>query len=317
MIEKISYKDIPDNFLEKAGESKFSLYPYDFNGVLFHHDRWKIIDETKMSFWGIVSNGVLQSILEFHLNDYDTNLLGVKAGTIQNIFTNPELRIEQKRKAWQELIEAFQVYRKNEEIKFCFIAVDNWESDLSLLLQQNGFRYILTWGKCFLQKVQDIALPEGYIVRTNKEEKDLPYILEMADSYFKGGRFYLDPNIGSGKADKMYKDLIISSYNNSKAGFIVLYNLENIPVGCIVSVQMSYKFNENIQAPSVRLVVFNKTGRGKGLASAFLSATSAQLLEKSSIIESGVEMHNLASVKMHFNAGYKINQIYSAYHSWV
>ena len=71
MIEKISHKDIPDSLLKEAGKDKFSLYPIEFNGVLFHHYRWKGIDETKVSFWAVIKEGVIQSVLEFYLNDYD------------------------------------------------------------------------------------------------------------------------------------------------------------------------------------------------------------------------------------------------------
>jgi hypothetical protein len=96
-----------------------------------------------------------------------------------------------------------------------------------------------------------------------------------------------------------------------------LYNPENIAAGCFISSQIEYQFDKNFQVSSLRLLVFDKKRAGKGVASAFLSATSALLLERNAIVESGLEMHNLASLKMHINAGYKVNNIYSAYHSWL
>ncbi|MEO7923967.1 MAG: hypothetical protein ABIR30_09825 [Chitinophagaceae bacterium] len=317
MVEKITHRDIPDALLKEAGQDKFFLYPIAFNGILFHKDRWKQLDEARTEFWGVVANGKLQAALEFSYSDYDTRLLGVKAGTIQYIFTDPQLDKSQKVKAWLELISSFQSYRQREGIKFCFTALNNWEVDLSLLLQQQGFLYILTWGKCFIQKVNPFVLPAGYNVRLNKEEKDLSQVLDMADSYFRGGRFYLDPKIGAAKGDRVYKDLITNSFADQRTEFAMLYNSEGIPVGCFLCPAVSYQLEERLDAYSLRLLVFDKKRTEKGIASVFLAATSDLLLKKRTLLESGIEMHNLPSLKIHSNAGYKINYIFSAYHSWL
>lgn len=317
MIEIISYKDIPEALLIETGKENFSLYPTPFNGVFFHQQRWSSIDETKTVFFGATENGKIRAVLEFNLSDYDSKLLAVKAGSTPYIFTDPELDAAQRVKVWQELINYFQAYRKKEKIDFCFIAVNNWEADLSLALQQVGFRYILTWGKCFVQQPSGLILPEGYVVEKIKREQDLPLILKMADNYFKGGRFYLDPLIGTDKADRLYKDLINNSFNNPSVDFVVLYNQDQVPVGCFISRPSQYNMGTLLKVNSLRLLVFDKDKAAKGVAAAFLSTTSDLLLKEVPLVESGIEMHNLPSFKIHANAGYKMNNIFSAYHSWL
>jgi hypothetical protein len=127
----------------------------------------------------------------------------------------------------------------------------------------------------------------------------------------------LDPRIGAAKADKLYKDLINNSFNNLATDFIVLYNQDQIPVGCFISRKIEYDFGAMLDVNSLRLLVFDKDKAVKGIASAFLSATSDLLLKDVSLVESGIEMHNLPSFKIHSNAGYKMNNIFSAYHSWL
>jgi hypothetical protein len=317
MIEIISYKDIPEALLVGTGKENFSLYPTPFNGVFFHRQRWASIDETKTIFFSATANGKIAAVLEFNLSDYDSQLLAVKAGSIPYIFTNPELEAGQREKLWQELINYFQAYRKKEKINFCFISVNNWEADLSLVLQQAGFKYILTWGKCFVQQPSGLILPEGYVVKKIKREQDLPLILKMADNYFKGGRFYLDPLIGTDKADRLYKDLINNGFSSSSVDFIVLYNQEEIPVGCFITRMIKYDVGSILNIRSLRLLVFDKDKAAKGVATSFLSATSDLLLRDVPLIESGIEMHNLPSFKIHANAGYKMNNVFSAYHSWL
>ena len=96
-----------------------------------------------------------------------------------------------------------------------------------------------------------------------------------------------------------------------------MYNQDQIPVGCFIYRTVQYDTGTLLKTNSLRLLVFDKDKAAKGVASAFLSATSDLLLKDASLVESGIEMHNLPSFKIHANAGYKMNNIFSAYHSWL
>ncbi|HUR66485.1 MAG TPA: hypothetical protein VMZ03_09030 [Chitinophagaceae bacterium] len=316
IAEKVCPEDIPPGLLKDAGKEKFSLYPFLYDGHAFHQHRWQNMDRKEILFWGVRQKDTILAVIEFHSSDYDSNLLALKAGTIQNVFTDPQMDDQKREEVLQELIRSFQLYRQAEKIGFCFVAVNNWDAALSLSFQRNRFNYILTWGKCFTQQPASLPLPEGYIVRKSESKEDIPFILGMSDSYFKGGRFYLDERIGASKADQVYKDLI----NNSSAkgtDLAVLYNKEEVPLACFICPLIQYQFEQLLSCYSLRLLVVDNKKAPKGIASAFMAATAELLLKDVPLVESGIEMHNLPSLKIHINAGFRMNYVFSAYHSWI
>jgi hypothetical protein len=316
-VEIIERSIVDFNKFESSEKEKFNLWPVEFNSLNYHTARLKNIPVDKVLFFAHSKHQSIQAVLEFQYNDYDTQLRGFTCCTVINIYHNPEISTVERKESINELFKFLQEFRKKENIKFCFIAINNWDSILSTSAQQHGFNFILTWGKCFYNKDAGIKLPQGYSVSSQKNEKHLSDFLEMTKNYFKGGRFYLDPSMDILKTDKMYNDLVASSFNSPGNDFMVLRNADDKPIAAFICKKETYSFNENFEVRILRLLLSDAAKLPRGFAAAFLSETSQLLSTQVALVESGIEMHNLPSLKIHTDAGYKFNFIYSAYHSWI
>lgn len=307
-LEKVYVSDVNFDDLDFSGAA-YKLYPFDINMVNYHRTRLSL-NSKSVTLLALIENGVIKAVLEHSDDAYDSKLLGIKAGSLKNIFVSVQTSENDKVHLYNQLMNEYQYYLKSERYHFIFSTVENSNSILSLELQKRGFHYILTWGKCFQADKTDVKLPKGYSVRISKRTEDLPFIVNMGKNYFRGGRFYLDPKIDNQKADQMYIDLINNSFENKDYDFSVLYKGSQ-PIGCFIGKCSTFLIY------GLRLLVYNKNEGIKGLPEQFMRETTNLLLQHSKLVESGMEIHNLASLKVHLNAGYRVNYIYSAYHYWV
>jgi len=313
-FQEIQINDI-DNELMSSANELFSWYPQAIDISSYH--RFRLNSSRNSRLFGIFSNKNIEAVVEHSEDDYDSALLGLKAGGLRNILLRNGLTENQRETIYDFALKNYSIFLQDQQYGFVFSTCSNWNGTLLNILQRYGYKYILSWGKCFTINTTDCKLPHQFEVKIIKLADDLPAILNMAKDYFKGGRFYLDPNIDNTKADQLYYDLIDNSYNNPDVSFCVLYK-GKVPIGCII---LNYSVlpivgGKKLKACSVRLLVYNKTEGYKGLSELFLRRTINLLLQENDIVESGVELHNLPSMKIHLNAGFKFNYIYSAFHAW-
>lgn len=313
----IDNAEIEFNKFNSTENEKFNLWPVEFDSINYHAGRLKDIPNGKVLFFGHFIDRELRAVLEFQYNDYDTLLRGFICGAVINIYHKPHINSVERKISINELLKFLQKFRKQEKIRFCFIAISNWDNTFSIAAQEHGFNFILTWGKCFYNQDRALYLPPGYRVSREKKEENMADFLEMTKDYFKGGRFYLDSVMDNAKTDKMYKDLVTSCFNSPDYDFIVLLNTEESPVAAFISKKETYNFDTDFEVHKLRFLLSNRNRLGKGIAAPFLSETSRLLSAEVGLVESGIEMHNLPSLKIHTDAGYKFNYIYSAYHSWI
>ena len=316
-VEIINKTSLDFDKFDSSEKEKFNLWPVEFDPHKYHTERLKNIPAEKILFFAAVSNQSIQAVLEFQYNDYESQLWGYTCGTITNVYHKSGISNQERETSIKELFGYFQKFRQQEKIKFCFLSVSSWDSLLSLAAQQQGFRYMLTWGKCFYNKDMGLQLPDGYSVSMHKQEKHLDSFLAMTKDYFKGGRFYLDPAMDIAKIDKMYGDLVTSCFHSPDYDFIVLLNTEKNPVAVFISKKLTYKFRNDFEVNVLRFLLSDRKIFPGGIATPFLSETSRLLARQATLVDSGIEMHNLPSLKIHTDAGYKFNYIYAGYHSWI
>ena len=316
-VEFIDMASIDFGQLDSSEKEKFNLWPVDFNAHIYHTERLNNIPADKVLFFATIYNQSIQALLEFQYNDYESQLLGFTCGTVVNVYHKLGISNQEREKSINKLFTFLQTFREEKKIKFCFLAVSSWDILLSLAVQQQGFRYMLTWGKCFYNKDRGLQLPEGFRVSMEKKTEHLDSFVKMTKDYFKGGRFYMDPSIDNAKTDIMYRDLVTSCFHSPAYDFIVLFNPENNPVSVFISKKQTYKFKNDFEVHGLRFLLSDRKNFPGGIGASFLNETSRLLERQASLVDSGIELHNLPSLKIHNDAGYKFNYVYAGYHSWI
>ncbi|MEO6902173.1 MAG: hypothetical protein ABI315_03385 [Bacteroidia bacterium] len=310
-ISEIDPNKIPEAFFEFIELQKFNLWPIIIDKVKYGKQLFE--NSSNVKIFACYKQLELIGILSLKVLEYDTTLFGFPCALVDQVIVNSNLSGTERKEMLQRMFLKLQEYRKEENIKFCSISVNSWNTQLADAIQDVNFKYILTWADCFYNYKKIAQLPIGYEVRQVTDEKDLPLILEMTKDYFKGGRFFLDEKFPFEKSQQMYFDLVKNSFYDPKIYLIGLYKNEVI-IGCFI-------YREGIiaecKAQLLRFLVFNKKEAIKGLATNFLIGISNLLGVDGKIVVSGIEVHNLASLKIHTDAGYKFNNVHSAYHSWI
>lgn len=308
---EIHLNDIPEAFFEFIEIQKFNLWPISIEKIAYGRQVFGDIGNGKI--FGCYNGLELMGILSFRLLSYDTNLFGHKCAVVEQVIVNNNIIGIEKKEVIKNLFNKLHKYREAENIKFCSISVNSWNTLVADIIQDFNFKFILTWADCFYHSKKTSQLPIGYTVKNITEEKDLPLILDMTKDYFKGGRFFLDKKFSSEKTQQMYFDLVKNSFYDNKVNLIGLYK-NDLVIGCFIykeGIIVDYK------AELLRFLVFNKNESVKGLATNFFIEISNILGRGGKMVVSGLEVHNLASLKIHTDAGYKFNNIHSAYHSWI
>lgn len=317
-IELISKEEISlENFSSSECE-KFLNWPIAYDHLSYQKWRMDSLSSANTLFFGLFERSELKAVVEYQHSPYEIGLLGFKCGSISQFFFINNLNDNDKRKLLTTFYDFFNEYRKSEDIKFCFLPLSNTDSVLSSVAQDAGFKYILSWGSCFYnQSHTNSCLPEGFYIDFSKKQEHFDQYMLMVKNYFKGGRFYLDLHVPLEKADKLYYDLVENSFKSDIWQFATLFNPQHVPTGYFIWRTIRYPMTKPINVAALRFLATNRDASQKGLATLFLKEVSNLLMREHNLVSSGIELHNLPSLKIHNNVGYRFNYVYSAYHSWL
>lgn len=269
------------------------------------------VEKENEKIWVATYNDEVQGFLIFRSANWDTEFFGYESGRLDEFSvwsTIPEV----KNKIITELFSVFLKHAKELKLKFCLASINVWDIDISEVLSKNGFNFIVNWGSCYLKKKNDYSLPDNYSIREASID-DSEKLLDITQYYFKGGRFYLDPNIDNKKVDSLYENLVINSIKD-KAAYVKILKTENQDVvGFFIYKKVD---NNSIKIGALRFLVFDPNYTAGGLANSFLSEVSNTLLEDCDIVTSGIELHNVPSLAIHLKSRFKFNHSRNAFHGW-
>ena len=319
-VKTMSYcdKDIIYSFLGKAGYGKFNLWP-DVTGKnitrILLEDMNRIQDKGKI-FVLSESNEII-ALLAVKPLDWDSQHYGFKCAKIEYLLRNKTLRDDFMKNSLGIILDRFRGYCVESNIKFVYTSVDSRDFASNLALQKSGFRYILTWIDGIFRssdKIPEMIEEKAEVGMIKPDE--IEYFKKIAPLYyFKGGRFYLDPNFNKEFVDKMYSNLISFSFENN---YIMLaYRIKNQPVGLFICEKIvTYESFSNLLVAPLRFLVVDPKFRNKKAAYNLFLKTLEYLKDKSNIITTGLDIHNLPSLNLHSKIGFKFNYTHNAYHWW-
>lgn len=305
-----------DFFLDNIDFSKYNL--------------WNITLESNKKQFLVILNQIIQQgrvticsekdqilcILGFKELYWDSHYFGFKSAKIEILTFAKNIENNLKTSSLKLLISEIHDYLITERFNHCMADISSWDSIISDQLQINKFKYILSWGDCFRNSCRTSLLNNNYEI-SPIYENELDYITSLSKDYFKGGRFYLDNNFSTDKVNSMYEKLIKNSFRN-KSTTILTLRKNNDPIGAFLCKKIEYSFTPFFNVRSLRLLVFDKKKSFPGLATSFISDTANILFDNynCNLVVSGLEMHNLPSLKIHTKANYKLNYTHNVYHWW-
>jgi len=309
-------KDRIYSFLKHTKYRKFNLWPNatDDNIAKFLFEEINEIQNTGKIFIATMHNEIV-ALLAINNLIWDTHHFGFKCAKVEYFLTNKNLDNSIIEKSLEQILITFQKYCLESRIKFVAASIDSWDIFTNLALQKAGFRYILTWIDGIFKNSN--KLPEvkedtnvGLII-----PEELNYFQKISSAnYFKGGRFYFDSNFDRQLVNKMYSNLIKSSYKNND--IMVVYRIKKQPVGLFICPTVNYNSLSNLKVAIIRFIIIDPEFRNKRIAYKLFAKTIEYLKNKSNLITTGLEVHNLPSLNLHSKIGFKFNYTHNVYHWW-
>lgn len=317
MIAEQIDNDLIRGFLKSTSVAKYNLYP----GVVTE-DIWeysmKLLGNSHENGKLFIAQSIsgIEAIVTFKILEWDSTHYGFKCAVIDQYLFNQELEQQKLVKVFDELMSDILRYAKSEGVKFISMSVNSWDIFISTFLQQNDFKYILTW-------IDGVFLPSSPLPITCPEheiglirESEIHVYQKIAENhYFKGGRFYLDRNFDRNLVNKMYSELVLSSFQNED--IMLSYRMDGEPAGLFVSKKIQSIGNQNrIRIAPLRFLVIRNDLREKNIGKELFSGTLNYLIDKCDLITTGLEVHNLPSLNLHSRLNFKFNYTHNIFHWW-
>lgn len=299
-------------FLNEFQLEKFNLWFSNQDLTKSYLFQYLLFNQSHLKIWATIEKDIYVGILIYNYLEWDSNFFKIKCGQINHLLISSKTKKNTRREIIKVLLKQLELYMDEIQLDFCSISVSSWDSDITYQIQEIGFQYVLTWVDCFKNTPIDFSFKDPYEVRLI-EEKDYEYIVSLSKNYFKGGRFYLDPNFSNQQADFLYENLIRNSYLDKDSDLQVLYSKDD-PIGCCIWKKIEYPFEKIHTVRSLRLLVFDRKKSRPGLATDFLKATTSKLLSSCDMVVSGLEIHNLPSLSVHQKSNFRFNYTHNVFH---
>lgn len=304
-------------FVSNVEFLKFNLYPNSGNQNIRDYLNEQIGNSIKNDLVIASIQGTeiiaLASLREL---TWDSNHFGFKCMTIENVFYNSNKPTDLIKDALALVVERIISIAISKKTNFISVSIGSEDSIASHVIQSNHFEYILTWVDGIYDSQDIIPVFNNEVDVGLLQESELDYYANIAKNhYFKGGRFYLDKNFETALVDKMYSNLVYSSFSNND--IMLSYRIDGKPFGLFVCKKITEinAFNKLKVAP-LRFLVIDPKIRKKNVGYELFSNTINYLINKSDIISTGLEINNLASLNLHRKLNFKFNYTHNVFHWW-
>lgn len=250
--------------------------------------------------------------------DWDSDYFGFNCARITNFIISDNIDKSLSENLNDLVLKFIDDFVTKNNIRFISADIDSWQNSTSQIIQNYGFRYILTWLDGFIPTknlLQSIELPKGHSFG-EVTQTDIEYFKYISNNqYFKGGRFYLDENISPAIAGQLYSTLIDYSFTNDD--ILIKYVINNNPVGIFICKKIvTYSLFNNLKVAALRFLLVDDKYRNLKIGKQLFNATLYYLKDKADIISTGLEIHNIKSLNLHSDLNFNFNYTHNAFHKW-
>ena len=305
LIEQFNEDQIR-SFLKNVHYTKFNLYPNVRENSLKKYllEVLKNKNKTEKIFI-FLENSKIIALSTLRKLDWDSQHFGYKCATIDHVLVNNTIDYKTCKTALVKLIMEIEKQAMQDNIKFMSVSIRSWDHISASALQSNNFNYILTWIDGVFKSKEQLTFHHKSNEIGIVDESEIEYYKNLASiNYFKGGRFYIDPNIDNSAVEQMYSKLIETSYHNND--IILSYRVKGKPVGLFICNKIkTYNHFNKLRVAPLRYLVIDPNVRQKHIGYDLFVATLNYLMDRSDITTTGLEVHNLPSLNLHSKLDFK------------
>jgi ribosomal protein S18 acetylase RimI-like enzyme len=262
------------------------------------------------------NQGRLVALLAYASLDWDTRHYNHKSGHIQHLLTDNSLDQTLIEKSLEHVLRMFEQRCIDSGIEFVYADLDSWDFAKSAALQTAHFKYILSRVDGFVkEKIKPIHVFDDVDVSTVRSDEIAFFEKISAQSYFRGGRFYADPDFDQARVDQMYANIVRSSYESKQ--ILIVYRVKGQPVGLFICKRIvDYPHFSGLRVAPLRFLIVDPQFRDRKIAQDLFIHTVNYLKNSCDLVTTGLEIHNLPSLNLHTKLSYRFNYTHNAYHWW-
>ena len=214
------------------------------------------------------------------------------------------------------LLEAFESWAGQREIKFAFTRLSARQLPVIHALEGHNFRFIESYITNVFEFHRLGDSPHATMPLRCLEKKDMPAMLAATRDAFATQRFHADPHIPYEKAEALYRKWIQSAYEDPSRDILVA-DVEGRPALfaiCKVEDHRPYLAHRSV---TLQMIMFAPEARGKGFGRSFMDAVFRYYQKQHvDVMYSGVTMRNTRSVNWHNKLGFRVIATLLTFHRW-
>lgn len=244
---------------------------------------------------------VMQSdgIILWNISEYDSQLLDRTCAKVHRVLIQDyALAADLIRKLVRDLT--------SQSVSYTSVRIPA-DYRLVQIFEDEGFRVVDGIIYLYIDLQKFVTSSSSVVVREATNE-DHERLLAISESAFVYGRFYHDPSVTSQQADAIYKHWVENSLNGDAADHVLVAEYEG-QAGAFITLKKIP--SEQIDVGSIELLAVGGESRGKGLASALMSAAVSFFKEqscKAMIVDT--QITNLPALGLYTKFGFKFGKTY-------
>jgi|GEM_PF-5402643 len=321
MIKILSFPEVTDaeltGFLQNVIYNRFAMWPNATKSATENY----LKNELKR-YPGEINcvsfRGEILALLASNDQEWDSKYFGFKCNRIDYMLVHSQFDEKTVERSLLKLLALYQKKLSAKRVSFSSLSVDSDNRIFGKTLQKAKYKFILSWLDGFIpaSKSQLIESSESFDFGLI-QKVEVSHFQKIASSdFFRGGRFFLDPRFDQKKVLNMYSELVENSYLNQSILLVCRYNHK--AAGMVICQKIKcYDSFANLTVAPLRLLIVDPEFRKKKVAKSLFQYSIQYLSDLADIITTGIEVHNVPSLNLHANAGFKFNYVHNVYHLWL
>ena len=305
-----------NNLIVQNGSNPYNLWPeVNFEQITALRIEQITNDEKTSEVFCNMKDGVPFCYFQLHNLKWDSNHFGFKCCQIKHFYIDETLSFDEIENILKTIKPRLINYLKKNSLYFISADINSQSKNGNYFIQLLGFQYILNWINGFYSTSKKINVEIDYKVGLIKPNEVKDVSLIALKDYYKGGRFYSDKCFDVKRVGKLYESIIQNSYSNNDV--ILILRINEKPVGAFISKPViEYEKFNNLKVAHLRFLVIDEKYRKMSIGKSLFLSTIKYFQDKSDLIVTGLESHNLVSMNLHSKLGFKYNYSHNAYHLW-
>jgi dTDP-4-amino-4,6-dideoxy-D-galactose acyltransferase len=270
---------------------------------LYSSTDWKFV---------ISGKGTPQGVAGFRQLKWDSNIYGVKIGSIGVASLSSDIREDQKQKVCESLIRKTVKAVRDEgyEMLVCRIPL----ADLAWIQALEDAGFVTTDVQCplicrDLQKVPMIKNPAFKTVIREARVEDMTEIISFGKSAFGRSHLYADSKLPVRLSDKLHEEWLRNNIVNGRAAFTLVAEADGKIAGFVSALwDDAQQHIFGIGHGHIDLIAVQENFQKQGIGSLLLSKAMERLAESDArIVTVSTQATNLNAIKLYQQSGYDLS----------